>query len=580
MVRQFFKSFFQEIERWKGENTGELVNLKEVNRAIRAMRASDAYKKVKMQGLEMTATAASIMFSKGNMLPASSSTLNVGSLRSVQPEEFCLVTRQSLVDACPMMQDEQAIDLIASAVYDYHKNNKGESNSEEMARSIRRVNHHTKRLKMSLKRSLHERQALHKNSALTESGSFSEGIGTTMVKLDLTDSPWKAPGEKSVRLDVQSVEDVKFKTFADQIGACHRELRAAMDWIGDDELREVDQTKLRRKPMASLEWHTVDSVDDAEAFSIKRIKEDIDEVLDACRDSEIDETEDKLRKQATGKICRVIMSDPTHPSLRCRIPGLGDLWFGCAALEHLRSPQKDVMSMRQARAASADRQVSSHDSIEDGEGRDLELLRIVNDLETEKRFGEQTVTEAINAVSELKWQQVKEKTDRSKLHQKIQGLKKKVISRHRLHRSLAQETARQEERLEIVTKSRDEYRDLLQNLIAERERLERRLGSLTLHDAEAHLALEDHEIPRDNGDRRGNGYGHNGNSRRRKNGHGNGSSDDDSFEQHARNLKLRDDTWRNRNHVDVDRYSDDLPYREERHHAREGRHRELRRPQR
>merc|ERR1712100_215787 len=44
-----------------------------------------------------------------------------------------------------------------------------------------------------------------------------------------------------------------------------------------------------------------------------------------------------------------------------------------------------------------------------------EVLKKIYELEAEKRIGQQTVTEAINAVSELKWQQVKERTDRSKL---------------------------------------------------------------------------------------------------------------------------------------------------------------------
>lgn len=111
-----------------------------------------------------------------------------------------------------------------------------------------------------------------------------------------------------------------------------------------------------------------------------------------------------------------------------------------------------------------------------------EIVRRINDLVTEKMIGQQTVTEAINAVSELKWQQVKEKTDRSKLHQKILGLKKKLVSRAREHRKLAQEASRQEERLTILTQSRDEYRDLVSSLLEEKRKLQERLGHAPTRD--------------------------------------------------------------------------------------------------
>jgi hypothetical protein len=421
------------------------------------------------------------------------------------------------------MQEEQAIELIASAVFDYHKNNKGESNAEEMARSIRKVNHYTKKLKRILKKTLEERRAMAKDTVPEPE----QGIASEQVHLDIDDGEIvrsvSGRNVRSVRMDLSAMPEARPKSFAEQISACSRDLRLAMEWIGEDELREVDKTKYRRK-VGLLEWQTLENPDDVEDFSIKRVREDMDEVLEACRESDIGERDDKKRQRAAGMTCRVIKRDPTHPSLKCRVPGLGDIWFGCRALEHLRSPEADFSSLKQAKAAGERGGATEAGGDGDGEGEeDLQdtLLRAVNDLETEKRFGEQTVTEAINAVSELKWQQVKEKTDRSKLHQKIQGLKKKVISRHREHRKLAQETARQEERLEIVTKSRDEYMELRDNLMAEKQRLERKMGLMAIEAKEHGMNLGEmieRHANRDFTNGHGNGYG-NGHS----NGHGRGN---------------------------------------------------------
>jgi len=246
----------------------------------------------------------------------------------------------------------------------------------------------------------------------------------------------------------------------------------------------------------------------------------------ACRSSGIGDEHDSLRVASLGKTVRVIRKDPSDNTIKCRVPGIGELWFAPGSLQCLQRmqelPNKQHAKLL-ARQGSEDRmsffsessEIASQTDEDMQQGPQTELLRKINDLESEKRLGQQTVTEAINAVSELKWQQVKEKTDRAKLHQKIQGLKKKLISRHREHRRLAQEAGRQEERLNIVTKSRDEYAELAQNLTMEKRRLEDKLAQIKVPDGPKSFVNGFHNghngysngqankaSPRENGDRR------------------------------------------------------------------------------
>jgi len=243
------------------------------------------------------------------------------------------------------------------------------------------------------------------------------------------------------------------------------------------------------------------NLDDAVEFSVKRVLESEMAVVRACRTCGISPENDEMRSQALGKVARVMAKDPRDNTVKCRVQNVGDMWFGIAALSQLRPKAVPVEDPKERRRRSEDGSQGSLSGISissetDGKARAAEALKKIYELEIERRIGQQTVTEAINAVSELKWQQVKEKTDKSKLHQKILGLRKKLVSRAREHRRLGQEAARQEERLGVLTQSRDEYMDLVTNLESEKKKLQERMKVVGVPTNQP-LALQDKDMTRE-----------------------------------------------------------------------------------
>jgi len=399
-------------------------------------------------------------------------------------EEFCLVTVDSLVDACPKMQEEQAMELIEKAVNDYYLSSRGDSNMEEMCHVMRKVNFSTKRLKRHMKASLLEMQKEKEEERLQKLGETQqtseaftskaeEGSEDSSGVVDMNDLQRHAPG------------------FAEMLTSCRSGLQRSRDFIGEEELRDVDISQARYP----VEFQPLRDFDDAVPFTIKCVLKDNVAVKAACRAAGIGPENDRLRSKALGKVVRILHKDVKDRTIKCRVPRIGDLWFGLGALCQLR-PKTTKDEKKKKKVESGDSGKGSSEggmSVSSETGHHEEVLRKIYDLETEKRIGQQTVTEAINAVSELKWQQVKEKTERSKLHQKILGLRKKLVSRAREHRRLAQEATRQEERLNILTGSRDEYMELVRSLLEEQRKWQKTLGigqTLALEDQPSHGQTE------------------------------------------------------------------------------------------
>jgi len=55
-------------------------------------------------------------------------------------------------------------------------------------------------------------------------------------------------------------------------------------------------------------------------------------VLRACRDSNIDSTNDPLRMRSLGKRGRIIKVDPRDESVKVEVSGVGSVWFGAGAV--------------------------------------------------------------------------------------------------------------------------------------------------------------------------------------------------------------------------------------------------------
>jgi len=559
-----WQEFLQVFHRWRGERSGELRSLKEVSRAVRIIKDGEMAVKLHTFATRDSGNMdlmSAVDFKGGGGFGAGGdpdspntpkslrSSFSFTNLASIQfhgghgVEDFCLVTVDSLLDACPQMQEEQAMDLIQSAVKDYYLKSRGDTNIEEMCHIIRKVNSSTKRFKRHMIFSLKDMQRAQgidiskvmagaDTSGHDPNMSSDHGTGTDDGEAYETGTMVAAASNAAVMGEVTmgGDDDMGHKNsmhphvfgaeasdefahqlhdqagsqrhFAGLLHSCRTQLHHIRDWISEEERRDVDPSASR----VPMEFVLLQGLEDAVDFSVKRVLQDEAAVVRACRVCAIGAENDEQRARSLGEAVRILQKDARDNTVKCRVPGIGDIWFGLGALSQLRPlaiADADYSEARgkkdRFRETTYDTDRESHSGMSvssetDGKQHAEEVLKRIYEMEIERRIGQQTVTEAINAVSELKWQQVKEKTDKSKLHQKILGLRKKLVSRAREHRRLSQEASRQEERLGILTQSRDEYMDLVSNLGKEKKKLEDRLKMLGMTDG-GPLALEDQEPP-------------------------------------------------------------------------------------
>lgn len=67
-----------------------------------------------------------------------------------------------------------------------------------------------------------------------------------------------------------------------------------------------------------------------------RINGEANLVLEACRQSGIDSTNDAKRRRCLGKKGKIIKVDPKDQSVKVSVPGVGDVWFGSRAVQLLQ----------------------------------------------------------------------------------------------------------------------------------------------------------------------------------------------------------------------------------------------------
>merc|ERR1719162_99968 len=131
-----WEELIQVFRRWRGERSGELRSLKEVSRAVRIIKDGEmAVKLTTTPGeggdmAEKSQRTSHMMGSERSDDPGTPTTpksiMTMGATFSFatahfnQHEDFCLVTVDSLLDACPQMQEEQAMEMIQNAVNDYY----------------------------------------------------------------------------------------------------------------------------------------------------------------------------------------------------------------------------------------------------------------------------------------------------------------------------------------------------------------------------------------------------------------------------------------------------------------------------
>eukprot|EP00931_Biecheleriopsis_adriatica_P053591 TRINITY_DN3139_c0_g1_i1.p1 TRINITY_DN3139_c0_g1~~TRINITY_DN3139_c0_g1_i1.p1 ORF type:complete len:619 (+),score=104.51 TRINITY_DN3139_c0_g1_i1:114-1970(+) len=76
--------------------------------------------------------------------------------------------------------------------------------------------------------------------------------------------------------------------------------------------------------------------EDFTALSEWSVKDDEASVIDACRKSGISTQHDHLRRASLGCKVRVLQIDSQDNTVQCRVPDIGDVWFGMGALAHPR----------------------------------------------------------------------------------------------------------------------------------------------------------------------------------------------------------------------------------------------------
>mmetsp|Transcript_60169 Transcript_60169/g.105411 ORF Transcript_60169/g.105411 Transcript_60169/m.105411 type:complete len:1208 (+) Transcript_60169:107-3730(+) len=520
-----WEEFKQARERWKGQVEGRLVNLKEV---LRAIRNNSGEFKIVRTGRSNSMTLGEQPPNSGRLKPS------VSSQSVINVDEFSLVTVGSLQDACPRMREEQATDLITDAVMDFYNENKEGTNTEEMLRIIRKVNYSTKKLKKYMKLSLasnyDETIDAHKPDDEKDEAKAQDDF---LADNDPDAIPGDEGGAEGGQEDKAEASATSPRavgmTFAEELAHCRRDLRNAQEWVGAEELdatlslpEMADKTSPATaasieayrmsisKRMEQLQSQPLANLDEAPEFSVKKVLNDEDAVLRACRAAGIGTENDQQRIDALDLPVRIVERDEHDNTVKCRVPGVGDIWFGLAALTHVR-PQPgaqwamplEAQGNGLTHAASEDTGISPGTS-HSAPGSSDDMLKKAGDLEAEIRTGRQVVSEALHAVSELEWRVVKESEEKSKIAAKFQLLKKKVVQLTRENRRLKEEERRQEERLNIVGTSRDEYLELVSTLLDENKRLKSKLANS--NDSQpAMLSLTD--MPRDAPNGSGSRYG-------------------------------------------------------------------------
>lgn len=240
---------------------------------------------------------------------------------------------------------------------------------------------------------------------------------------------------------------------------------------------------------------------DAEDVSIKYILEDEELVLAECRSRGITDEKDDLRREALGKAVRVLETDERDMTVLCRVPATGDIWFALECLAHLRPKPPDDMdhhyygqyqshlSHEETALALVEQSgvEAMHVSYEEHyKGLHSEALRKLHDLESELRVGRTTMAEAKDAAKELQFQLKEEEAARLKYAQKLESLRKKVAARLREQKQLMETVRHQEERVAMVSKSRDEYLELVTHMFDKKHQLKDKLVYLPKGRQEEH----------------------------------------------------------------------------------------------
>lgn len=291
---------WQIIQRWNGRRQGKLVPLIDLKKCMLLGRQSDL---IKIR-TSFRADVVSTGVAKKSWFVNSSEDLTEAG--EDHDSKWDLVTKKYLQSVCPAMRDRQAIELLRDTALEYYATHQEEADMDTMLMEMREVNFITKELKSKLDKFL-------------------------MTQMD--------PYQEDDSQDHLSVEDrvQNVPSFLDELALCRAELTESLRWIvGASTVTETTARALRHAEDVEKERNDptipLTSFDDLNLMDEVRVLDNLDHVLQACRDVNIDTRNDDLRERCLGCCGRVLRKDTRSQSALIMVPSVGDIWMGLAAL--------------------------------------------------------------------------------------------------------------------------------------------------------------------------------------------------------------------------------------------------------
>jgi len=495
----------QSYRRWQGQRTGQLVSLDDVfgnlhtkkstlqRRVQKPSRRSTIHHADSGPLISLTEDVSSyqpVASSEGVDDSHGKKSSALAATEDFVGDEMALVTIDYLRDICLKMPYTQGLSLIQKSVDHFCAEHSQDAYIEDMLTAIRKVNYRTQKLKRKIRSTVKNQRENQEDDPKEKNGEKEK----------------EKPAHPEDGPDKQSSDGVDFTK---ELACVRLELKQASDWVGHaDKKPSADPHDdgdhyPRPSPLSSLH--------ETPECSIVQIRERWEDVLLACREAGISSDNDGLRVASAGKVVRVLQRDALDNTVLCKVPGVGEVWFAIGALlTHANLPPVTDAPLTSALKSNNDdlRQALTLGDVEHVEHWEVaipeerpllenyatslassstgtlgpgfrlgaevsnqELQGKAEGLAVELRAGRQTVTEALAAVSDLQWRLLQEHEEKGKAVAKFQLLRQKVLALTKENRRLLDESYLQDERINTVAASKDEYFNTVHTMMDENKAL-------------------------------------------------------------------------------------------------------------
>mmetsp|Transcript_38886 Transcript_38886/g.91562 ORF Transcript_38886/g.91562 Transcript_38886/m.91562 type:complete len:1329 (+) Transcript_38886:201-4187(+) len=374
-------------------------------------------------------------------------------------EAKVIITMDKLKVLCPKMQTEQAITLLEDAIMDFWNQNKESVDVEENLRQIRKVDRVTqlaaKKIHLTFESLFPEAPAQKARQAVVvfEKGKseMSNASSAAESELEGTYPDRKMQFSETLTTLGNRLTSTRFHKSQDLIDTGHLHLNCVSLFHGPDS-----------------DFTTLKSIEEVPMWSFVKILDHEEAVLNSCRLAGIGTEHDAKRLECLGEIARCIQQDPRDNTVKCRFNEgqlSVDVWMPLGALTVLK-PYKKVKTTVEEKIFGPKKVVPP------------EIANKIQELQQEVAVGKNTVTEAMKALSELQWRNMKEQEEKTRIVSKFKMLHKKTRALTKEHTKLQEELRRQDDRLSVVAASKDEYLDLVHNMVDENQRLKEKLAGI------------------------------------------------------------------------------------------------------